>query len=230
MTHPTPSPTPSPRPGGPGPSSTPSPSPSPGGPRPTLSLSPSPPGPRPRLFMITKGFRSGRTQKSSRSWKITVRGVGVALGLLTVAWPLAWAPAGAYAVAVAGALAVLGAAVTGWRSGPALAAAAAIVVSALSRAGTAVLAAEGLFILCYLIAADAPRGLNHGASGAGPGSSASWERWLGSQVRLGVAGLIGSGAVLAALALHQASAAWLAVAGLVAAAAAYLIALPRSPT
>jgi hypothetical protein len=199
-------------------------------PRPTPSPNPRPSSGGPRPLMITKGFQSGRTQKSSRSWKITVRGVSVALGLLTMAWPLAWAPAGAYAVAVAGALAVLGAAVTSWRSGPALAAAAAIVVSALSRAGTGVLAAEGLFILCYLIAADAPRGLNQSASGAGPGASASWERWLGSQVRLGVAGLIGSGAVLAALALHQASAAWLTVAGLVAAVAAYLIALPRSRT
>jgi hypothetical protein len=197
-------------------------------PRPTPSPNPRPSSGGPRPLMITKGFQSGRTQKSSRSWKITVHGVNVALGLLTVAWPLAWAPAGAYAVAVAGALAVLGAAVTSWRSGPALAAAAAIVVSALSRAGTGVLAAEGLFILCYLIAADAPRGLNQSASGAGPGASASWERWLGSQVRLGVAGLIGSGAVLAALALHQASAAWLTVAGLVAAVAAYFIALPRS--
>lgn len=175
--------------------------------------SPGPGGPRPRLLM-----------------KITVRGVSVVLGLLTVAWPLAWAPAGAYAVAVAGVLLVLGAAVTDWRSGPALAAAAAIVVSAVSRAGTDVLAAEGLFILCYLIAADAPAGLNQGAPAAGPGSSASRGRWLRGQVRLGVAGLIGSGAVLAALALHQASAAWLAVAGLVAAVAAYLIALPRSRT
>jgi hypothetical protein len=186
------------------------------------------PRPRPSPLMITKGFQSGRTQKSSRSWKITVRGVSVALGLLTVAWPLAWASAGAYAVAVAGALVVLGAAAADWRGGPALAVAAAIAVCAFSRAGTAVLAAEGLFILCYLIAADAPRGLNPSAPGAGPGSSAPWGRWLRHQVRLGVAGLIGSGAVLAALALHQTSTAWLTVAGLAAAVAAYLIALPRS--
>jgi hypothetical protein len=208
----------------------PGPTPSPGGPSPRPHPRPSPGGPRPRLLMITKEFVRQAVPNASRSWKITVRGVGVALGLLAVAWPLAWAPAGAYAVAAAGALAVLGAAVTSWRSGPALAAAAAIVASAWSRAGTAVLAAEGLFILCYLIAADAPRGLNHSASGAGPGSSAPWARWLRSQVRLGVAGLIGSGAVLAALALHQASAAWLTVAGLAAAVAAYLIALPRSRT
>jgi hypothetical protein len=105
---------------------------------------------------------------------------------------------------------------------------AAIAVSLFSRAGTAVLAAEGLFILCYLIAADAPQALNPSASGSGPGSPPSWGRWLRHQVRLGVAGLIGTGAVLAALALHQANAAWLTVAGLAAAVAAYLIALPRS--
>jgi hypothetical protein len=156
-------------------------------------------------------------------------GVSAALGLLTVAWPLAWAPAWAYAVAVAGAAAVLAGAPAGWehgpapagalagwrRHGPALAVAAAIAAAAFSRAGTPVLAAEGLFILAYLITADAPPGLSRPAD------------WLRHQVRLGVAGLIASGAVLAALALHRPSAAWLALAGLSAAVAAYLIALPR---
>jgi hypothetical protein len=42
-----------------------------------------------------------------------------------------------------------------------------------------------------------------------------------------VAGLIASGAVLAALALHRPNAAWLSLAGLAAAVAAYVIALPR---
>ncbi len=41
-----------------------------------------------------------------------------------------------------------------------------------------------------------------------------------------MAGLIASGAVLAALALHQVSSAVLTVAGLAAAAGAYLVALP----
>jgi hypothetical protein len=41
-----------------------------------------------------------------------------------------------------------------------------------------------------------------------------------------VAGLIAAGAVLGALDLHQADSAWLTVAGLAAAVAAYLIALP----
>ena len=161
-------------------------------------------------------------------------GVSLALGLLTVAWPLAWAPGWAYAAAVAGALAAFAAAFTGWRYGPALAVAAAIASAAFSRAGTAVLAAEGLFILCYLIAADAPPGLTPRTpttpttptTPRSPGARPA--RWLRHQVRLAVAGLIGSGAVLAALALHRESGAWLTAAGLAAAVAAYLIALPRT--
>jgi hypothetical protein len=140
----------------------------------------------------------------------------VTLGLLTLAWPLAWAPPWAYAVAVAGAAAVVAAALARWTRGPVVAVAAAVVACAFSRAGTAVLAAEGLFILGYLLAADAPAGLTR------PGS------WLRQQAFGGVAGLIASGAVLAALALHQVSSVWLTAAGLAAAAGAYLVALPLS--
>jgi hypothetical protein len=159
--------------------------------------------------------------RPKRAIPLTV-GVSAALGLLMVAWPLAWAPGKVYAVAVLGAVAVFAAAVTGWGPGPALAAAAAITCSAFSRAGTAVLAAEGLFILCYLLAASVPPGLLPGTPAARPLA------WLRHQARLGVAGLIVGGAVLAAFALRQADAAWLTVAGLAAAVAAYLIALPRS--
>jgi hypothetical protein len=101
-----------------------------------------------------------------------------------------------------------------WRRGPVLAVAAAILACAFSRAGTLVLAAEGLFILAYLLAADAPAGLTR------PGA------WLRQQAFGGIAGLIASGAVLAALSLHQVSSAALTGAGLAAAAGAYLIALP----
>jgi hypothetical protein len=98
--------------------------------------------------------------------------------------------------------------------------AAAVTTCAFSRAGTAVLAAEGLFILGYLLAADAPRGL------AVPGP------WLRRQAPLLLAGLIAAGAVLAmdaALAMDAvdlAASAWITLAGLAAATAAYLIALP----
>jgi hypothetical protein len=136
----------------------------------------------------------------------------VALGLLTVAWPVAWAPPWTYPLAGLGGLAVLAAA--RWRRGPALAVTAAIISCAASAAGIAVLAAEGLFILGYLLVAGLPAGLPR------PG------RWLRGQLPLLVAGLIAAGAVLAAFAVQQASTAWLTVAGLAAAVAAYLIALP----
>jgi hypothetical protein len=150
---------------------------------------------------------SGRTGTSSPMSLISL-----AVGLLTVAWPLAWAPAWVYVVAAAGVVTVLAATFLRWRPGPAIAVTAAIAASAFSRAGTAALAAEGLFILGYLLTADAPP--------IRPG------RWLRSQLRLCVAAVIASGAVLAALALHPASSAWLAAVGLVAAVAAYLTALP----
>ena len=140
----------------------------------------------------------------------------ISLGLLTLAWPLAWAPPWAYATAIAGAAAVVAAALARWTRGPVLAVAAAVAACAFSRAGTAVLAAEGLFILGYLLAADAP------AASGRPGS------WLRQQAVGGLAGLIASGAVLAALALHPVSSVWLTAAGLAAAAGAYLVALPVS--
>lgn len=143
-----------------------------------------------------------------------LRGAAMALGLALVALPLAWAPGWAYAVAVLGAGAVLAAALAAWRQGPALAAAAAVASCAFSRAGTLVLAAEGLLILAYLLAAHAPAGLTR------PGA------WLRHQAFAVVAGLIAGGAVLAALALHQASSAWLTAVGLAAAVGAYLVALP----
>jgi hypothetical protein len=147
---------------------------------------------------------------------LLLSGASVTLGLLTLAWPLAWAPPWAYATAVAGAVAVLAGTLAGWPRGPVLAVGAAVAACAFSRAGTAVLTAEGLFILAYLLAADAPAGLTR------PGS------WLRQQAFGGVAGLVASGAVLAALSLHPVSSVWLTAAGLAAAAGAYLVALPLS--
>jgi len=142
--------------------------------------------------------------------------LAMALGLLTVAWPLAWAPAWIFTLGGVAAAAVVAAAVLHWRPGPGLAVAAAIVSCAFSAAGVAVLAAEGLFILGYLLAVDAPAGL------AAPG------RWLRRQVPLLVAGLITAGPALAAYAVQPSAAAWLALAGLAAAVAAYLAAIsPR---
>ena len=81
-----------------------------------------------------------------------------------------------------------------------VAVAAAIVSCAFSNAGVAVLAAEGVFILGYLLAAGAPPGLTV------PG------RWLRRQAVLLVAGLIATGAVLAAYAVRPADSVWLALA------------------
>ncbi|MGD0063040.1 MAG: hypothetical protein ABSB76_06335 [Streptosporangiaceae bacterium] len=142
----------------------------------------------------------------------------VTLGLLAVAWPLAWAPPWTYALAGLGGLAVLAAA--RWRRGPALAVTVAVITCAASAAGVAVMAAEGLFVLGYLLLADLPAGLPGIPGLPGPG------RWLRGQLPLLVAGLIAAGAVLAAFAVHQASTVWLTGAGLAAAVAAYLIALP----
>jgi hypothetical protein len=136
------------------------------------------------------------------------------LALLTVAFPLPWAPAWTYPLAAAGVLAALAAAVLRWRPGPALAVAAAIISSAFSGAGPLILAAEGLFILAYLLLADAPPAL------PGPG------QWLRRQLPLAVAGLVAAAAALAAFAIRPSASRWLTLAGIAAAVAAYLIALP----
>jgi hypothetical protein len=141
-------------------------------------------------------------------------GLAVALGLLTATWPLIWAPAWSFVPAGVAAAAVVAAAVLRWPPGPGLAVAAAIVSCAFSAAGAAALAAEGLFILGYLLAVDAPAGL------VAPG------RWLRRQVPLLVAGLITAGTALAAYAVRPPASAWLALAGLAAAVTAYLGALP----
>ncbi len=158
-----------------------------------------------------------RNLSSAKRLMDPVRGGTVFLGLLTLGWPLAWAPAWAYAAASLGVIAVLAAAFRRWRRGPALAVAAAVACCAAAGAGIAVLAAEGLFILAYLLMADAP------APVLRPG------QWLRGQLPLFVAGLIASGTVLAAFAVPPASSAWLTLAGLAAAVAAYLVALPSSP-
>jgi hypothetical protein len=117
-------------------------------------------------------------------------------------------------------VAVLAAAISRWRRGPGLAVAAAIVSCALPGAGVAVLTAEGLLILGYLVAVDAPAGI------AVPG------RWLRRQAVLLVPALVVTGAVLAAYAVRPSASAWLAHAGIAAAVTAYLVALssPRRDT
>jgi hypothetical protein len=141
-------------------------------------------------------------------------------GLLMLAVPALAAPAAALTLTGAGTLLVIGSLVT-WvnRQVPAgtLAAGIAVIGCATWPPGTLGLAAEGLLILGYLLLLDGPA----------PIGSAIARRWLRGQVPAGVAGLVGAGAVLAALAAPSTASPWLVLAGLAAAVAAYVIAVSR---
>jgi hypothetical protein len=129
-------------------------------------------------------------------------------GLLTLVVPALAAPPRGLILTGAGVLLVV-ASVLG-RFSPwagTLAAVVPVVQCAIWPPGTVLLAAEGLLILGYLLLLD---GLT----------------WLRGQLRFGVAGLIGAGVVLAALEVPAATSAWLVLAGLGAAVAAYVIAVP----
>ncbi len=151
-------------------------------------------------------------------------------GLLMLGVPALAAPAAvpavlaaALALTGAGVLLVVASLVTRVdRSGaPAATLATVIVViqCAVWHPGTVGLAVEGLLILGYLILLDGP-------ARAGAAVAVGWLR---GQALAGIAGLAGTGAVLAALAVPSAASPWLVLAGLAAAVAAYLIALPRKP-
>jgi hypothetical protein len=104
-----------------------------------------------------------------------------------------------------------------WRAAATLAAAAAIAESAFGHHSIAVLAAEGLLILGYLLLVDSPAAVR-------PPTAV---RWLWLQLPAAAWGAVASGVVLAALALAVPVSAWLLVAGASAAVAAAILALPR---
>jgi hypothetical protein len=106
-----------------------------------------------------------------------------------------------------------------WRIVGTLAAATAVAVSAITRPDLAVLAWEGLLILGYLLLVDAPRAM--------PGRVTA--RWLLRQLPLAVWGVFTAAVVLVVLAIPVPVSAWLLVAGVGAAVAAAVIALPRRP-
>ena len=106
-----------------------------------------------------------------------------------------------------------------WRAVGTLAAAVAVLESALGRPALAVLAGEGLLILGYLLLVDAP--------GAMPGAAAA--RWLWYQLPAVFWGTLTTATVLVVLAVPVPISAWLLVAGAGAAVAAIVIALPRRP-
>jgi hypothetical protein len=106
-----------------------------------------------------------------------------------------------------------------WRVVGTLAAAAAVIESAVGRPGLAVLASEGLLILGYLLLVDAPPAMN----------AAVTVRWLRLQLPAAIWGTLAAATVLVVLAVPVPVSAWLLVAGAAAAVAAALLALPRRP-
>jgi hypothetical protein len=98
-----------------------------------------------------------------------------------------------------------------------LAALAAVIQCTLRPPATAVIAAEGLVILGVVLALDLPWRARR---------TTTW-RWLCRQLPGWLTGALGTAAVLAALAVPAVPSAWIAVTGLVAVTAAYLIAIPR---
>jgi hypothetical protein len=143
-------------------------------------------------------------------------------GLLMLAVPALAAPAAALALTGAGTLLVIGSLVTWvsqWVPAGTLAAGIAVIQCAVWPPGTFGLAVEGLLILGYLLLLDGPV----------PVGAAMARRWLHGQVPAGIAGLVGTGAVLAALAAPSTASPWLVLAGLAATVTAYVIAVPRLP-
>jgi hypothetical protein len=98
-----------------------------------------------------------------------------------------------------------------------VAAAAVIVECAASRLGTAALAGEGLLLLGFLLLLGRPAGLAGGTA----------RTWLRLRLPAVLGAVAATGIVLAALASVPGSSPWLALSGLAAAAAAYLVAAPR---
>ena len=106
-----------------------------------------------------------------------------------------------------------------WRLVGTLAAAAAVIESALVRPGLAVLAAEGLLILGYLLLVDAPHAM----------TAAVTVRWLRLQLPAAIWGTLAAATVLVVLAIPVPASAWLLIAGAAGAVAATALALPRRP-
>jgi hypothetical protein len=154
-----------------------------------------------------------------------VRAAAAFLGAAMLALPALFAPGLALALTGA-ALLLLAASLVpragSWPWAATLAASAPVIECVTWPPGTAVLAVEGLLVLGYLVLLDGP---------AGPGRAGhpAARHWLRGQVRYGIAGLAAAGVVAAALAVPAAVSPWTVLAGLAAAAAAYLVALPRRP-
>jgi hypothetical protein len=151
-----------------------------------------------------------------------LRAVTGCLGAGMILLPAPELPGRAWLLIPAGLLLVaasLGGPLARWRTVGTLAAAAAVVESALALPSLAVLAGEGLLILGYLLLVDAP--------GVMPRTVAA--RWLRLQLPAAFWGVLTAAVVLVVLAVPVPVSAWLLVTGAGAAVAATVIALPRRP-
>jgi hypothetical protein len=153
----------------------------------------------------------------TRTWEMAI----VLAGAAMIVVPAVSAPASGVLVA-AGAV-LVAASVTPpfrrWRGTGTAAAVSAVAACALARPTVAVLAAEGLVVLAYLLLLDGPRGA--------PLSAAALRRWLRQQASTACWAVATSAAVLVTLVVRVPVSAWLVVAGTAAAVAAAVIALPR---
>ena len=143
-----------------------------------------------------------------------------ACGGAVIALPVLTATGSTPFLAVAGALLVAGSLVSPTSRSPVtgtLAVAWAVVECVLGRPATAVLAAEGLLLLAYLLLLDAPPGM------AGPTAA----RWLRQQGPAVAAGITASAVVGLVLLVPVPESAWLVVAGVAAAVAAVAVSVPR---
>jgi hypothetical protein len=138
-------------------------------------------------------------------------------GVALVGIPSVAEPHWARAAAIAGLIAVAAALRPRWAAAGMAAAAAAIAQCAVSSLNDAALAGEGLLLLAYLLLLDVPEGLQTAAA----------RKWLRLRTPAALAGLAVVVVVLAALAVTPSASAWIAIAGLAAAAIAYLTAMPR---
>lgn len=172
----------------------------------------------PRIFAAVVG--AGATVKGAGAG---VNGVAVpgaaACGVLMLALPALTAPALAQTITALGLLAVAVSLTGRWLPAGTLAATAAITQCVIAQPAAALIAADGLLILGYLLLLDAPRHTRPPPT----------RRWLRAQIPGVLAAALVTGAVLAAITLAAAPSGWLALTGVAAAVAAYLIAIPRQP-
>jgi hypothetical protein len=163
------------------------------------------------------------TGRQRTAWPgVLLRAAAGCLGAGMIILPAPVLPSKGWALILVG-LVLVAASLAGptarWRAVGTLAAAVAVLESALGRPALAVLAGEGVLILGYLLLVDAPVAM----------SGTVTARWLWLQFPAAFWGTLTAATVLVVLAVPVPVSAWLLVAGAGAAVAATVIALPRRP-